>query len=209
MTEDHDETEQASSQADESRPVVLRDEKGRVLPGSRSLNPRGRPRGTKRVVITDAAERLSEAKGMSMSDALQSVLEATFKSALAGDVSAQKLLIEKLGMDDQQAAAQAAYENEDGSVGPQMPKGQHLVDYLMGCASAHAEVAARYEKELVDAGEVGFHSAHVAAFRSMALRYAGALAVDEVAREKAKRDAASDGEPNEATDAEADDMNQD
>lgn len=79
----------------EEKPVVARGEDGRFVPGV-SGNPKGRPKGSK--------NRITELK-MTMEQALrenldandvQNVINAMLKEALAGNVSAGKLILDKV-----------------------------------------------------------------------------------------------------------------
>lgn len=69
---------------------------GRFLPGN-NANPKGRPRGIDfRRVVREKAEQ----EGIAVEDAVWAIFRSMLKQAGAGDVSAAKLLLDRLCDDD-------------------------------------------------------------------------------------------------------------
>jgi hypothetical protein len=125
---DDDEPKSETGQNGDGSRVIIRDEHGRIVKGSGAINPKGRPKGAgARPVLSSIAERMALAQGVSVPEALQSVLESMFRQALAGDVQAGKLLLERLSTDDETRVLGF----EDGAAaGPPIPAGADLIGYL-------------------------------------------------------------------------------
>lgn len=87
----------------EVKRLTFRDEKGRLLPGHPGLPGAGRPKQAYRALpFAQIVGEYGEREGLSMHEALWEVAQALFSAARKGDVTAAKLLIDKLCENDEE-----------------------------------------------------------------------------------------------------------
>lgn len=87
--------------------VVTRDEEGKVLPGSVSLNPAGKPVGTKNKLVNVKRKlELAVREGVS-ADRIKRIIVKMCDMAESGDTKAARLILDKFissaGADEEQA----------------------------------------------------------------------------------------------------------
>lgn len=96
-----------------------------------NANPRGRPPGSKRVVLSNEVEKLCAEGGLTVGEAVQKVAARMFeKASKDGDVQAAKLLLDGLTHDAaSERAQQAAALQGEAAVGPPVPTGRDLLSW--------------------------------------------------------------------------------
>lgn len=107
----------------------MRDDRGRWVKGSTG-NPNGRP---KRPDFLTCVKRAAEANSETLDDWIMNVGKAIYDAALAGDVSAAKLILDRaLGpLEKQEVNVNVGV----GVQGPQPPQGKALSDYVVELGS--------------------------------------------------------------------------
>lgn len=126
------------------RKPILRRPDGKIMPGSGGLPGAGRPkgRGCGLPPLSVLVREMAESQGVTVAEAMGAVATAAFKSALAGDTTAMKMLLSKLPDDAPEAAPGSPISVEN--VGPPVPTdaefysrmGQQMLDDL------HADIDA-------------------------------------------------------------------
>lgn len=121
------------SQKREKEPV--RDEKGRILPGSPGLPGAGRPKGTgiARIGFMEAAQRWADKRGISLQTATAKVIGKLYSLAEGGDIQAIKLFLDRVvgplahkGDPLVSVDARSVNINQDSPDGPPVPTWEQL-----------------------------------------------------------------------------------
>jgi hypothetical protein len=168
-------TPAASETAETRERPVLRDPAtGRLLPGSRTINPKGRPPGSgARPRLIDLARSMADSRGVDLDDAIEAVVMAMLVKAGKGDVDAARLVLGRLAVDEHEPGRLQLVE-----AGPQMPEGRAMVDYIRGLATTYRDDA-RLAAERGDGPASRHHKAKAAMWEAQAVVYELSVDADE------------------------------